>query len=594
MIAMWLTLMALAQDGDVELPTMNVQTFRPSIDSQRTLWTDDSGLLNAGPSARMVLSYQRDPLVLREEGSFSGMLKDVAQADLIAAYSLGRFRVGGYVPVYGFARGESVGQVAGLGDVAVDLRATLVSRDKGPVGMALAARGSFPTATIDAPLGLAGLGYEVSAIVDGDVGPLLLAANLGARFTPEVDLPNVLMGPGAVARLGAGWAVTESFGLSLDVGGQVPFSSFETMAGAPIEAILGGWGALGAGWSVRGGVGRGLTTGIGAPTARALLMVSWQAERGKDSDGDGIPDKLDRCPHEAEDFDGWQDEDGCPEHTTSVTLAVVDPEERVIAQAQVQHEGQEWSTSAGRITVDLPHGERSLNVISEGFEPLTATLRVPSGPPIHEVLVLQPKPVAQGMLELVVTDLEGNPLDGSVRVGVDDAQDFSAGSAELRLDLGEHSITVKSQGFAPASFPVVAERDVANAMQVQLRPIKAKVAQDRIEIVEKVFFDTALASIKEQSYGVLDDVATILLDNEEIRLVRIEGHTDSRGGREYNFDLSRRRASSVRDYLISKGVDPMRLSSEGFGPSRPLDPGETSDAWERNRRVEFVIVKQQP
>lgn len=365
------------------------------------------------------------------------------------------------------------------------------------------------------------------------------------------------------------------------------------MAGVPVEAIVGGWGNLGAGWTLRAGVGRGITTGIGAPTARGLLAIGWQPAQEKDSDGDGIPDKVDRCPMAPETFDGWQDEDGCPEFTTTVTLRVVDPEQRPVDGAEIRSGGEAWTLRGGAITVDLPRGEQSLSVSADGFKPHSSTLLVPPGPPIQEILVLEPSPVSFGILDLVVTDLDGEPLDGMVRVGTSEMQSFTAGSASLQLEPGEHSIAVKSDGFAPATFPVEIEDSVSSSMQVQLRPIKAKVTQDRIEILEKVFFDTAKATIKPESYPLLDDVASILEETSAILTVRIEGHTDTRGGREYNFDLSRRRASSVRDYLIGKGVDPGRLISEGFGYSRPLDDREAPDAWEMNRRVEFVILKWQ-
>jgi len=71
--------------------------------------------------------------------------------------------------------------------------------------------------------------------------------------------------------------------------------------------------------------------------------------------------------------------------------------------------------------------------------------------------------------------------------------------------------------------------------------------------------------------------------------IRIEGHTDSRGGEDYNLRLSQDRAASVRAYLIDRGVAPKRLHSVGFGETRPLDPREIEEAWSQNRRVDFWI-----
>ena len=83
----------------------------------------------------------------------------------------------------------------------------------------------------------------------------------------------------------------------------------------------------------------------------------------------------------------------------------------------------------------------------------------------------------------------------------------------------------------------------------------------------------------------------ILLDHPEIELVRIEGHTDSRGSEASNQSLSDKRAASVRKYLIDKGVEEARLNSIGYGESKPVDPREVPEAWEKNRRVDFFIEK---
>ena len=73
--------------------------------------------------------------------------------------------------------------------------------------------------------------------------------------------------------------------------------------------------------------------------------------------------------------------------------------------------------------------------------------------------------------------------------------------------------------------------------------------------------------------------------------MRIEGHTDSRGSNSANMDLSDRRAASVRDYLVERGVESDRLDSIGYGESRPIDRGENPEAWAMNRRVEFFITE---
>jgi outer membrane protein OmpA-like peptidoglycan-associated protein len=73
--------------------------------------------------------------------------------------------------------------------------------------------------------------------------------------------------------------------------------------------------------------------------------------------------------------------------------------------------------------------------------------------------------------------------------------------------------------------------------------------------------------------------------------VRIEGHTDAKGSAEHNRILSNGRANAVRDYLVAHGIAVERLDAKGYGPDLPLDTNKTAEGREKNRRVEFVIVK---
>jgi OOP family OmpA-OmpF porin len=100
----------------------------------------------------------------------------------------------------------------------------------------------------------------------------------------------------------------------------------------------------------------------------------------------------------------------------------------------------------------------------------------------------------------------------------------------------------------------------------------------------EVQFDNNSATLRPESLSYLDQVAARL---NELTLITgvIEGHTDSNGSAEYNQDLSERRAKTVRDYLVSKGVAGSRLTAEGLGETRPVADNTTADGRAQNRRV---------
>ena len=117
------------------------------------------------------------------------------------------------------------------------------------------------------------------------------------------------------------------------------------------------------------------------------------------------------------------------------------------------------------------------------------------------------------------------------------------------------------------------------------------VTDTSIEILDIVYFEYDKAIIKKISYPILDAVAATMQGNPSIQLIEVQGHTDERGDDAYNLDLSDRRAKAVKQYLMDKGVDEKRLTSQGYGETQPLDRNHNEAAWAKNRRVAFLILK---
>lgn len=120
---------------------------------------------------------------------------------------------------------------------------------------------------------------------------------------------------------------------------------------------------------------------------------------------------------------------------------------------------------------------------------------------------------------------------------------------------------------------------------------KVRLTGNRIEILEKVYFDTGKAVIKKRSYGILRQVASLMKANPDIKLMRVEGHTDSRGRDSKNLTLSQRRATSVKEFLVEQGVEAERLSARGYGESHPIADNNSRKGRAENRRVEFHIIE---
>jgi len=113
-----------------------------------------------------------------------------------------------------------------------------------------------------------------------------------------------------------------------------------------------------------------------------------------------------------------------------------------------------------------------------------------------------------------------------------------------------------------------------------------------IQILKKVEFEFGKATLRPDSFPILDEIYRLLVANPEILLLSIEGHTDNVGGDETNLLLSKQRAKSCLDYLVKKGIKPSRLTSDGFGKTKPLESNDTAEGRAKNRRTEFHIKDQ--
>lgn len=103
----------------------------------------------------------------------------------------------------------------------------------------------------------------------------------------------------------------------------------------------------------------------------------------------------------------------------------------------------------------------------------------------------------------------------------------------------------------------------------------------------EAFFDSNSSMLKPGAYTEIDRVAGVLNKYPQTT-IQVAGHTDSRGSEQYNLELSQRRADSVKNALVQRGVDPMRIQTYGYGESQPIS---SSDAI--NRRVEIIIIPNQ-
>ena len=137
---------------------------------------------------------------------------------------------------------------------------------------------------------------------------------------------------------------------------------------------------------------------------------------------------------------------------------------------------------------------------------------------------------------------------------------------------------------------IAAEKAAEEAAKAKQKEFKLEEDKEIQDFAKQIFFNTNSDKLTDASYKPLDDILKILSTYINLNFV-IEGYTDSTGSDEYNLALSKRRAKTIKNYFISKGIPAKRITSvEGYGETKPVGDNSTEEGKALNRRVEIKAV----
>lgn len=319
-----------------------------------------------------------------------------------------------------------------------------------------------------------------------------------------------------------------------------------------------------------GGGSRAFSTGYEAADLRLIAGFVFEPSIG-DRDGDGYKDDQDQCPDEPEDFDGFQDGDGCPDPDND-NDGILDVDDRCpnIAEDRDGDRDEDGCPEANR------DGDRDGDGIPDSKD------KCPDDPEDKDGF----------------EDLDGCPEYDNDHDGIPDKEDQCPDDAEDK-DKFEDADGCPDPDNDKDQIPDVKDKcpndpETYNGFQDEDGcPDKGKVIIEGNDIVilEKVQFETNSAKILPQSNEIIDAVASTLKGHPEFQVLEVAGHADERSDDQHNLMLTKARAQSVMEALMKRGVAAKRLVSQGYGEYCPLDAASNPQAWEKNRRVEFKIVK---
>ncbi|HVY29383.1 MAG TPA: OmpA family protein [Polyangiaceae bacterium] len=469
-----------------------------------------------------------------------------------------RLRLGVNLPILAYQAGEGgtvngqrveASKDAAVGDLRVGADVRLLGEYRSPVSLAAGVAVFAPTGKQEAFASDGKVRVLPRLLLGGDIGNLAYAVKLGVLYRANNDGFNgSTKGTEAVVAAAVGYRSNdgklvlgpELFGSTVITSGDAFFSKRET----PFELVLGAHYKVTDDLRIGAGAGPGLTRGFGAPQVRGLLSIEWAPEvkkeqlvlrplPPKDRDNDGILDKDDACPDEPGVASDDPAKNGCPLPGDRDKDGILDKDDACPDEPGVASDDP------------AKNGCPRLDTDKDGiFDDEDACVKEPG--------IRTTDPTTNGCPPPKDTDKDG----------IIDPEDACPEQP------GDKNEDPKKNG-CPA----------------------ARVEQGQIKILERVEFENNSAKIRPESDRILNAVLAVMNEHPEFTKLSVEGHTDNRGGANHNLDLSRRRAAAVMKWLTDKGIDKARLSSKGFGMTKPIDSNDTDAGRQNNRRVEFHILE---
>ncbi len=589
---------AFAQDQTA----FQVQMFRPWADPQGMFQTESATTLGKrwDYTVGFMLNYANEPLILRDSSGKKieggGLVSSQTAMDLNFGIALMKWLdvylalpitlyQSGALPanrsdLFGADAGKDVSGFY-LSDIKLGFKFGILQQKKHSVNLALKINLGLPTAAGGDQKnfnGEDGISFGARLLFNVEIQEMLnVAVNFGYRYMPQTKFLNLNLQNELNYSLGLTYHLSKKkFDLIFETVGAVALEE-ASIESAPLDMYFGGriYPLDNTDLAINIGFGLPYYAGYGSPQFRIFAGLIW-APKNHDTDGDGLNDDVDRCPK----VPGPKENTGCPWPDTDKDGLTDNIDKCPRRAGPKENKGCPWGDADGdglKDNVDkCPHKAGPKENKGCPWGDL-------DNDGVTDNLDKCPK-------EAGPKENNGCPWGDSDNDGLKDNVDKCptiAGPKENNgcPDTDKDGDSIVDRLDKCPDVPGVKER------QGCPKVVLVKVEKKKIVILKKIYFKTGSARIRRRSYPVLNQVALVMKSNPNIR-VRIEGHTDNVGSARYNLRLSKRRARSVRRYLIRKGIDPSRLESEGYGMTRPLVPNTSRKNRSKNRRVEFKIISQ--
>jgi OOP family OmpA-OmpF porin len=613
--------------------TFSPQLFHPAVGPDEFLSVEPAAPLGHGHWAvRLWFNYARGPLAIlsvnNQTGSIGGtralLVRDLLTADVTAAVGvINRLQFGVGLPLALYQSGDTFNYelngapqppVPGargfaLGDPWVDVKLRLYGKDRG-FNLAVSGMVTLP-ASLATPNNFGGdrsvsAGGRLLAGLEYDRWRLGVQVGYNWRHSPSYLFSTTV---GSELRYAGAFAYDvvpkRKLAVMVELNGHTTLNgtSLSNIDATVLEVDVALKLRVGRYVFLTFGGGTGLLRGVGAPVGRGIVGATFSNDL-RDRDRDGVPDIEDKCLTTAEDRDGFQDKDGCPEPDNDRD-GILDGSDRCpnMSEDFDEFEDEDGCPEADNDKDNIPDLTDACPLDKEDGKgdkpadgcPIDKTDADADGvPDFKDKCVDQPedKDGYQDDDGCPDPDNDGDGYGDKDDKCPDQAEDFDQFEDEDGCPEpdNDHDGVFDEKDRCPTESETINGVRDEDGCPDSGPPSKVQLVGEEIILLDKVNFD-AKSTIQPRSLGALDQLALTLIAHPEIKRIQVEGHTDNQGDAEANRRISEERAEAVKSYLVKKGVDAKRIATKGSGADRPVADNNTPKGREANRRIEFRVIE---
>ena len=470
-----------------------------------------------------------------------------------------------------------------MGDLSWSAMLPLKKSNKEGWGASVLVRHTLPSSQLAAPVGVEHHLVSAEAVLSSSV-PMekqwFWSTNIGLQQQVIATDANSKYATQLYARGGVGYAFAQSTGLSLETWGALPITAEDVVNDTTTEIAISAFHQF---HDVRFRASTTMSLGesVDSLSGRTSIAVVYAPQVNiYDRDEDGLTDEVDACPLEPEDEDGIDDFDGCPDHPL-VTIQLIDQNGATIENQEFLLAGKRGVSGT---PMEIPAGMWNDQINSRTITNSSQEVEIPN---TERFILTVPVHQPYQDVSVDIRNEKGKKLK-NIAWGLVHTKSMHTDKSGA-LPVGDQFVRLSADGYRSVIQKVNVDPNGKSTISVRLTKSKVRKKGSRLVLSEPIVFKgNKTADLEIRSYGILNDVADLMLSHPELQFT-IETHTDSVGSKNSNQTCTQSQGDIIKQYLMYNDIHSDRLLVLAHGEKKPIANNMYRSGRKKNRRVEFRV-----